>query len=114
VEKQALTGVDLQTTRAIRMVIQRRQFLQTDVGTTLFEISSGTAITDDRFMKIFVGNGSYFKYSPGSSDYVDIRIKTRSSLFKICFAVVGPPHLDDVFDAKKRNRYERPAMLAQN
>lgn len=37
-----------------------------------------TAITDDRFMKIFAWKGSYFKYSPKSFDYVDTDIKTRS------------------------------------
>lgn len=38
-------------------------------------------------MKIFVGNGSYFKYSSTSFDYADIRHKTESNGSQgACFA----------------------------
>lgn len=40
-------------------------------------------------MKIFVGKGSYFKYSSESFDYVDMHIKTRSQNSRILFCGFG-------------------------
>lgn len=37
-------------------------------------------------MKIFVGNGSYFKYSPTSFDYADTRINQNRIGTGACFA----------------------------
>lgn len=64
-------------------------------------------------MKIFVWNGSYFKYSLESFDYADIRIKRRSRRFEFVLRFRVLPFLKEHHQIKK-NFIDAAINLSKN
>lgn len=59
-------------------------------------------------MKIFVGNGSYFKYSPTSFDYADTRINQNRIGTGTCFAASASlPERKPVYLRHKKTNSEK-------